>query len=708
MLPLSELLTTVLDLVIVVLGFSAIIVIHELGHFLAARWAGIRVLAFAVGFGPALVSYRKGIGLRRGSSEGEYHDRLGAELAKIPNRDDHPEARRRIAETLSPTEYRLNALPLGGYVRMLGQEDLNPGAISGASDSYQSVSVPKRMVVIAAGVVFNLVTAALMFIAVFMVGLKVEPPVVGVVRAGSPAENAGLLTGDTVLSIDGATAQRFDDLSMATAMAGPGETLSLSVLRRGEDEPRTIEVEPKPSELTGLLEIGVGPAQTLRVVEPTSAAGRARAVDLLEREGLPGVEPGMVLTEATIAGESPVRPEGFADLLPVYAEAGDRAVELTFASDDGRAVTVSTRPRPELQVGLVNISGTWRAFDHVAGLTPLMRVAPGTEPEQGLAPGDVFVRVGGAEFPSVARAIHEIRSRRGQPIELVVERAGTDGVPERVTIDAKVSTEGTVGFLLDDTARSDTRIALTPTIYSSVVDDTPTRMPANGFDFRAGTRITEVSGRPVETLEDVRDVLRLAIGMKGDGATEVAVRLTLVPPGEGANAAYEQTLVLDAAAEADITALSWVPPFSAGVFEPEQALLRASNPVGAIGMGLHETKRVLASTYLTFARLFQGTVKVEHLKGPVGIAHIGTIVAGRGTVWLLFFFALISVNLAVINFLPLPIVDGGQFLMLVYEHMRGRPVPIGVQNGLTLAGLLLIGTVFLIVTFNDVRSLLGV
>jgi len=79
-------------------------------------------------------------------------------------------------------------------------------------------------------------------------------------------------------------------------------------------------------------------------------------------------------------------------------------------------------------------------------------------------------------------------------------------------------------------------------------------------------------------------------------------------------------------------------------------------------------------------------VKVEQLKGPVGIAHMGTVIASRGPTWLLFFMALISVNLAVINFLPMPIVDGGQFLFLVIEQVRGKPVPMAVQNIATIAG----------------------
>jgi regulator of sigma E protease len=124
-------------------------------------------------------------------------------------------------------------------------------------------------------------------------------------------------------------------------------------------------------------------------------------------------------------------------------------------------------------------------------------------------------------------------------------------------------------------------------------------------------------------------------------------------------------------------------------------------------MGLSETRRVMLMTYMTFVRLFQGTVKVEHLKGPVGIAHMGTLLADRGIVWLLFFLALVSVNLAVINFLPLPIVDGGQMVFLLFEWARGKPVPVQIQNVVTLGGLLCVVAMFLLVTFNDVRNLLG-
>ena len=123
------------DLLLVIFGFGMIIFVHELGHFLAARWAGIRVLAFAVGFGPAVVSWRKGMGMRRGSGEGEVEALLTRESGR---RGESREAARSALSQLSHTEYRLNMLPFGGYVKMLGQEDLSPSAVSAEKDSYQN------------------------------------------------------------------------------------------------------------------------------------------------------------------------------------------------------------------------------------------------------------------------------------------------------------------------------------------------------------------------------------------------------------------------------------------------------------------------------------------------------------------------------------------------------------------------------------------
>ena len=107
-------LVSIFYFIVVAIGFGFVVFVHELGHFLAAKWARVRVEQFAIGFGHALVSFRKGLGFRFGSSGREYEQLLKAEREGIQPAD---------VQAISPTEYRLNWMPLGGYVKMLGQDD---------------------------------------------------------------------------------------------------------------------------------------------------------------------------------------------------------------------------------------------------------------------------------------------------------------------------------------------------------------------------------------------------------------------------------------------------------------------------------------------------------------------------------------------------------------------------------------------------------
>src|SRR5690606_25912850 len=108
-------------------------------------WVGIRCTQFAIGFGPAVCSWRKGIGFRIGSTEQAYHDRAAAALLDRGPSGEEPTAEQLYAAAdslgLGETEYRLNYLPLGGYVKMLGQEDLDAGARSNDPRSFNSKSV---------------------------------------------------------------------------------------------------------------------------------------------------------------------------------------------------------------------------------------------------------------------------------------------------------------------------------------------------------------------------------------------------------------------------------------------------------------------------------------------------------------------------------------------------------------------------------------
>jgi regulator of sigma E protease len=741
MLTLATTLGTLADLALVVLGFSLIIFFHELGHFVAARWAGIRVLAFAIGFGPAMVSYRRGLGPRVGSSEREYR----AMLERAGARPDGPVPA--ALAGVSTTEYRWNWLPLGGYVKMLGQEDADPTARSAAPDSYQSVVPWKRMIVISAGVVMNVIVAAVLFVVVFSVGLETEAPTVGAVRPGSPAAVAtarnaqsagvvgvGLRPRDRIVSLEGSPVDSFKDVAVQVAMSRGNQALRFVVERPGVREPLEFDLVAQPDPDTRLPSIGIGPAASGRLVSPRNDAEREQLRGDLKRAGLTIIEPGSELVGVGPAtGEQPSA-DSAARLSPYAlddaARASDgRPVVATFASPSGATTRVELIPEPEFSAQMFQTpSGSRVLVQHVAGAVPVMAVGDVGDPETaasraGLRKGDVFELVGDVEWPSVVEGIRAIRAAAGREVRVVVYRAQAGATSTWQSIDlgqVPVGRDGRIGFSPTTTMDDSPRVSRWPTMRAeapSTAKPAPSDAPAPSlaapsFDQLAiprGSTIVALNDTPIASLRELRLALS-ALARDAAPGQRLDTRLTFQRSQASATpAAQPETLTWSLRAdEADaLRALAWQSPVPLWVFKPESTLLKSSSPSGALFLGLRETHRTMMQTYLTFARLFEGTVKVEHLKGPVGIAHVGTIIADRGTIWLLFFMGVISINLAVVNFLPLPIVDGGHFLMLLWEQLTGRPVSVAFQNVATLAGLALFVTLFLVVTYNDLSRLLG-
>lgn len=738
-----ESLFTFWNVTLMVLGFGFIVFVHEAGHFLAARWAGIRVHAFAIGFGQALFSYRKGWGIRKGSSELEY-----MRLVAIVKHSDKPgasaeeiEAGHAAAEklkSLSPTEYRLNWIPFGGYVKMLGQEDLNPDATSAEPDSYQNKPIWKRMVVISAGVIMNVILAAVLFIVVFKVGMTEPAPVIGSVQPGSPAEAAGLQPGDVVRSAGGKTTTTFTDLFVDVAMAKRGSSIEL-VLDRPMDGGgwERISASPTPEKLDdglGVQAIGVWPESSLRLLEESRRASVNSANRLaLERMGLGEVPfgsrvveiDGQPVTRRSLAqDDAPGRGEyaSVRQLERAIDESGGEPVDIAFETPEGETVRAELPVRPSLMSGRAPVDSTrdgepvvWPQ-PHLLGFTPVMRVLTSNDAaiRQNLLPGDVFKRIGSVSWPSTTDGVREIRSRKGETIDAVVLRDG-----EEINLTLRVQIDGTVGFSPDHDL-SIARVAAVPSFVEEVKAESgsssfrPTQQPpAAGrlgslSKIRAGAIVTRVGEREITDFESLRLALQQETADAAERGDSAAVQLTIRTP-TGSVDALEERIELELTAEevGALRNLGWEVAGIQSAFETVEVLVIADSVGGAVSMGVYRTKRVLQQTYLTFKRLFEGTVQVNQLQGPVGITHTGSMFAERGFIYLLYFMALISANLAVINFLPLPIVDGGQFLMLCYEGLAKKPVPIIVQNVITLCGLLFIGALFLYITFNDIVRLLG-
>ncbi|MCA9293285.1 MAG: site-2 protease family protein [Phycisphaerales bacterium] len=691
------------NLVLIVVGFGLVIVIHELGHFAAARWAGIRCHAFAVGFGPAIFSWRRGLGLRRGSSEPLYRRMLataGGEPSALP--------------AVSPTEYRLNCIPFGGYVKMLGQEDIDPSARSDAPDSYQSAKVWKRMIVISAGVIANIILAAALFMIVFAVGLREPAAIIGEVVPDSPADQAGLLPGDVVTAVNGQP-MTFSDLRIAAAMSGKDESLSLTIDRQG----KAITVAVAPEKKDGVPSIGIAPLTGLTVTDDVHrASARAQLASALAQIGLDGAAPG----DTVVAADGVPLPEhvlpdaktrsyrSLLDLIAAINATHGAPIQVTVQPAVGGDPFVrSLQPVIELQYAGVEVEDTKYGVGHVLGLIPIMSVgaaSPQAE-AQGLHAGDVFVRLGDVQWPGVRDGVAAIRAHRGRSIDATVLRDG-----QSIDLTLAVNTKGQIGFA-PVAARQSNRIAQTPDQlidsgwrYPALLKNVPVQrlLPA----LVPGSAIVAVNETTTHTFTDIVLALRDATSTQPSGA-DIALTVQLPNLAEGEAPAQEhRTWRLEAADVAALQALGWeIQGLDVSVLGFVEETIKASGPLEALAMGFHRTKRVILLTYLTFERLFQGQLAVDQLRGPVGIAHTGFYFAERGIIWVLFFLAMVSANLAVVNFLPLPIADGGQFLLLCWEGIRGKPAPVAVQNAIALAGLVLIVGLFLFITFHDVVRLLG-
>jgi len=130
---------------------------------------------------------------------------------------------------------------------------------------------------------------------------------------------------------------------------------------------------------------------------------------------------------------------------------------------------------------------------------------------------------------------------------------------------------------------------------------------------------------------------------------------------------------------------------------------KASGPINAVAIGYKQTMKFVMSSYATIKAVFTGSVSAKNLMGPVGIiAFSSQIIAEREIVDYLYFLALINALIAVFNFLPLPILDGGHIVLLIIERVKGSPLSYKVQEIITYAGLIFIGGLFLYITGNDI------
>lgn len=644
-------LDTAANLLKVVAGFGLVIFIHELGHFLLARRNGVFVEKFAIGFdfwGLKLASWRRG-----------------------------------------GTEYVVGVFPLGGYVRMLGQND-QPGADPGPPrpDSYQQKSVRERLEIISAGVVFNFLSAFLFCWLALVLGYHRTPPVVAQVQV--EALEAGLLPGDRIRTISGVTVDAWEEIFSTWASMPPGSRAVLAVDRAGESVVLDLPVVRKEGEPLNIPRFGRPLVPRISSVAPDSPAARAGLEvgdHVLEAGGLP-VPTWAAFTEA-------VRRHADQDLSLVVERRGEQGA-------DRRTVVLRPESKtPDLHPG----RDPGFVPEHPAVLRHV--AAGGPADKAGLKVGDRILAANGTELSGWS----EFWSAATWPapgvrsMALRVERAGT-------TFDVEVPFGSAADWALSQDAVPALGIAVVPTegLWIGAVRDGGAAAAAG---LLPGDHVVALT---VDLPPAPRGALaRLLKPPAGETEPRTVPSPTWTDLVLHLGAAKSDRLVLKVERQAQpheivltVPRLESGPKHGyAGVGPTVSEDLFRLGPIPALAEAARAPFRLVRDTVVGLSAFVRGFVSPRLMSGPIGILGATYDYAEKSVGDLLNFLALLSVNLAVMNFLPIPVTDGGHAVFLAYERLRGRRMPEEVEARFQWAGLLFLLSLFVFASINDVGRLLG-
>jgi len=656
----------VTNVVVVLLGFGSVVLVHEFGHFIVAKLGGIKVEAFSIFMPPTLVGIRK--------------TKAGFTFRFLPSLLSH--GNEEAPEQIEETEYRIGVFPFGGYVKLLGQEDTGPVKQVTDPRSFANKPVSIRAAVIAAGVTFNVISAAIIFMIVFLVGIRLPPAVIGEVMPKSPAARAGLQPGDEVLQIDGQTKDLdFSNILIAAALSRANAPVPITVRHPdGSQEETTVVAESLPGSqfrdfgITQPLDLKIA-----RVAEPNV---------LRERTGLmPG---------DSIVAVDGQKVEHYWELSRIVRQTLTPRIKMTAErpKDSQGAELVQTELPLDWSVSENGDVKSEADLSHVFSMVPRLRVmdvdkerTSGITVEQEdtshLRAGDVILAAGQTKNPTYKELRDITTEYEGKSLPIQVLRTDANGVERALTVNVKPRRDSgadrvVIGFL--------------PTLdaaHAVVAKTVPMEGTAGALDIPRGARIISVNQKPVSSFYDV-----IAQVQRWQGQP-VTLQYRLDEQAEG-GVTLPATLTGRPVSVASVLAEP-VP------FKPMDRLYQAKDPINAIGMGYRRTWTFVAQTYITLKRLIGGLISPKNLMGPVGIITVSyQIVAQQPLTNYIYFLGLISATIAVINFLPIPPFDGGLIVLMLIEKVKGSALSERTQGILAYAGWALVLLLLIYVTYNDI------
>jgi regulator of sigma E protease len=536
-----------------VLLLGVLIFVHESGHFLVAKALRVKVLRFSIGFGPPIVSFTRG-----------------------------------------DTEYRIAWFPLGGYVKMAGEQPYDELPPEEAKYGFLAQAPWKRMLIVAAGPVFNLVFPVLVFFIVLL-GVSEHPTtLVGAVEPGMPAAEAGIRPGDRIVTIEGQKVDLFDDVSEA--------------ITPRYDRPTVVTVDRAGKQVT----------MTLTPARSTAT------------------EP---MGDPVTKGQIGIRPYPLPPLLGVPA--GSPAAAAGLKSFD-RVVAVNGQPiRDE------------RDLERVLGST------------QGELAVEVF---------------------RAEPLDL----PGIGGTnPRSLTVHLQRQS-------------GDGYAALGAEASNQYVFDVLPNSPAAKAGLGRGDQLLTLNGAPIRSslgfsnalTEQVKDQ-PFTLTWRTSAGEEKSARLQQMR-------SEEKDQLGRATRRLELGVLpryGWLAGIEE-VLNPETVKVRMG-PGKAFVKALQIVPQTIAKVATVLGYMITGQVSMDLMSGPLGLHQMAARAAEEGFDKYLSIMAVISINLGVVNLLPIPILDGFHLLAAGWEAIRRRPISMRAREIANWVGLVMLVSLIALVFYND-------
>ena len=688
----TELSSSLWSIPIVIIAFSILIFIHELGHYCAALLVGVRPERFFVGFDIY------GLGISR-----EYRGCV----------------------------YGIGLLPLGGYCKLTGQSDdpreQKHNASKGYKDyDYNAKPLWARALIISAGVIMNMIFGFLLLMYGYMQGVPTSPAVAGIVIDNTPAANADIRSGDEILEINGEPMPDFGKIK-ETFVMNPGEEFIVKLKRNGKIIERRVMGNQGPD---GLNQIGLMPAiNTTISLDPTELPFTATEYTTLQNKD----------QIIAINGEK-ISPE----------VTGGYKVYEAIEKNPGKKVRLTLQRDSETIDLTLPILGTGNYDFGYRVAIEVRDVVTGSPAEKsGLQPGDVItsIKVNGQDYPILSSTsfISAVTSQAFLPVEVEYR---SNGQKQTTTIKPVFMSWNTTinsaedSFLGVGVNGTTITTVLTPDSPLSIGDEITA---INGKDIKAFKSVKEAvalsSTAPITVNTTRKQGLKISPAISLDTATaqigiimEPQPKIHKVLKGSIAGKFLTPGCTITSivlSPDLQETAVTWLDrnqqPQEPYIFKTPQNSLTASananisgylpfglsmtrikQPVDSIGtaatMALHKSIDMSKTIYQLLHRLLVHDISTDAISGPIGILRIMKSAAegDDGFMKIISLLALLSINLAVVNLLPFPVLDGGHLVFIIYEWIRRRPPSEKFRMAAQYFGAICLFSLMIYVTLNDV------